>query len=147
MVESDTAEYWQSDETINKPVVSGVVSEKEPKMKEFEESIGEMASALMTMPREELRRLEKTLQQLTSEQINFVIRTMKSAQIDCSVPARQLALLNQFFESWWKHSLAKKLVVIDCIIELSHGGVWPGGIPLSLAKTGACNDLCSTATE
>lgn len=116
-------------------------------MEELEESIGEMAAALMAMPREELRHLEKNLRQLTLEQVQFVLSTLESAQHEDHVPALRLTLLEQFFESWWKHSMATKLVVIDRIIELSNGGVWPGGIPLLHTKADICDDACAVVTD
>lgn len=103
-------------------------------MQGLEESIGEMDDALMAMSREELCRLEKNTQQLTPEQTDFVRFTLESALLYDRLPPHRLALLEYFFESWWKHSLATKLVVIDRVIELSDGDVWPGDIPLRDAK-------------
>lgn len=116
-------------------------------MQGLEKSIGEMADALMAMPREELRRLEKATEQLTPEQTDFVRFTLESSLLDERLPTHRLALLEYFFESWWQHSLATKLVVIDRIIDLSHGGVWPGDIPLRDAASDACGDACAVAAS
>lgn len=116
-------------------------------MQGLEKSIGEMADALMAMPREELRRLEETMRQLTPEQIDFVRSTLASALLDERHPTHRLALLEYFFESWWRHSLATKLVVIDRIIEISNGEVWPGDLPLRYAIADARGDECAVATD
>ncbi len=116
-------------------------------MQGLEESIGVMADALMAMPREELRRLERNTQQLTPEQVDFVRFTLESALRNYRLPTHQLALLEYFLESWWKHSLATKLVVIDRVIELSDGDVWPGGISLRDAAADRCGDACTVTAH
>ena len=112
-------------------------------MEGLEQSIAELADAIAAMPPEELRRLEKNTQQLTPEQTEFVRFTLESAVLDDRLPTNQLELFEYFFESWWKHSLATKLVVIDRVIELSSGGVWPGDIPLRDATADSCGGVCA----
>lgn len=116
-------------------------------MQGLEESIGVMADALMAMPREELRRLEKNTQQLTPEQTDFVRFTLESVLLDDRLPIHRLSLFEYLFDSWSRHSLATRLVAIDRIIELSNGGVWPGDIPLRDAMANRCDDACTVATN
>lgn len=116
-------------------------------MQRLEESIYEMTGALDALPQAGRRRLEESMQQLTAEQIDFVRSALESALLDDHLPTHQLALLEHFFESWWKHSLATKLVVIDRVIELSDGGTWPGEIPLRHAMSDRPGDACAVAAD
>ena len=105
----------------------------------LEESIVRMAQCLMTLPCDKLQCMESTTRQLTSEQVGFIRNTLELARLDDRSSAPHIGLVEYFFESWRKHSLATRLVIIDRVVELSNGGDWPGGIPLRIAADDSCD--------
>ena len=97
-------------------------------MQALEHSIKQTDEVLMAMPPERLSRLGDAMQRLTPQQIAFIRCTLEWALQEGHLSRAERTTLEFFFETWWKHALATKVAVIEQVIELSHGGNWPGDI-------------------
>lgn len=112
--------------TFRRTAQTPVRERREKSMSHFQQSVEEMAEAILSLPPEELRRLERSLERLTSEQIHFACRAMRTAIIADRLPLAELRQLEHGIERWWVHSLPAKLVLIARIVELSERSDWPG---------------------
>ena len=98
-------------------------------MQALENATKEIEDGLLTMPRAEVRALERTLRRLYPEQIGFVRETLERARLDDRITIREFRFLEYFFEKWWTHSLPTKLAIIARVTNLSDAGGWPGVLP------------------
>jgi hypothetical protein len=93
---------------------------------EFESETRSMERALGHVPYASLRRLERSLKQLTLERQIYVRQTLLGCRGKLRSTPPELDLLEHMFDRWWIHGLATKLVMIARVVRLSEGEGWPG---------------------
>ncbi len=85
----------------------------------------EMVSAIRNIPDKDLEELERHVQYLTPEQVEYVCTTMERMFMENRVSFGEYRFLDYLFEKWRSHNLATKLALVAFIRTLSDTTSWP----------------------
>ncbi len=94
-------------------------------MQALERSFEGATEAIRNLAKDELRRLEDCLRQLSRAQILFVRDTLEVARLEERIPLHHISFLEYLLQEWWEHSIETKLAVILRVVSISDSGVWP----------------------